>query len=161
MEAKNGSPGAFTTDAVSSGDRWFALAFTRERAFHHGCPRISSTLARGVIVTSNTNGRRMEAGLLFRHGVPLRATYLFKHALVQDACHVQLLASASSLGQRAPCESTVCQFRPRGSDCNPPRSLSSVDCVASIGVLHGGRHFCAPQPANSCDPASDESKKLG
>jgi class 3 adenylate cyclase/predicted ATPase len=33
----------------------------------------------------------MEAGLLFRHGVPPHATYLFKHALVQDAAYGTLL----------------------------------------------------------------------
>src|SRR5262249_60027737 len=31
------------------------------------------------------------AGLLFRHGVPPHATYLFKHALVQDAAYGTLL----------------------------------------------------------------------
>ena len=32
-----------------------------------------------------------EAGLLFRHGMPPHATYLFKHALVQDAAYGTLL----------------------------------------------------------------------
>ncbi len=35
--------------------------------------------------------RLMEAGLLFREGVPPHATYLFKHALVQDAAYGTLL----------------------------------------------------------------------
>jgi class 3 adenylate cyclase/predicted ATPase len=35
--------------------------------------------------------RLMEAGLLFRRGVPPHATYLFKHALVQDAAYGTLL----------------------------------------------------------------------
>jgi class 3 adenylate cyclase/tetratricopeptide (TPR) repeat protein len=35
--------------------------------------------------------RLLEAGLLFRHGVPPDATYSFKHALVQDAAHGTLL----------------------------------------------------------------------
>ena len=35
--------------------------------------------------------RLIEAGLLFRHGVPPHATYLFKHALVQDAAYGTLL----------------------------------------------------------------------
>jgi class 3 adenylate cyclase/predicted ATPase len=35
--------------------------------------------------------RLMEAGLLFRHGVPPHASYLFKHALVQDAAYGTLL----------------------------------------------------------------------
>jgi predicted ATPase len=36
-------------------------------------------------------GRLIEAGLLFRQGVPPHATYLFKHALVQDAAYGTLL----------------------------------------------------------------------
>ena len=36
-------------------------------------------------------GRLMTAGLLFREGVPPHATYLFKHALVQDAAYGTLL----------------------------------------------------------------------
>jgi class 3 adenylate cyclase/predicted ATPase len=35
--------------------------------------------------------RLLEAGLLFRQGVPPHATYLFKHALVQDAAYGTLL----------------------------------------------------------------------
>ena len=35
--------------------------------------------------------RLTEAGLLFRQGVPPHATYLFKHALVQDAAYGTLL----------------------------------------------------------------------
>ena len=34
----------------------------------------------------------LAAGLLFRQGVPPHATYLFKHALVQDAAYGTLLA---------------------------------------------------------------------
>jgi predicted ATPase len=36
-------------------------------------------------------GRLVAAGLLFRQGVPPQATYLFKHALVQDAAYGTLL----------------------------------------------------------------------
>ena len=35
--------------------------------------------------------RLVEAGLLFRQGAPPHATYLFKHALVQDAAYGTLL----------------------------------------------------------------------
>ena len=35
--------------------------------------------------------RLVQAGLLFRHGVPPHATYLFKHAMVQDAAYGTLL----------------------------------------------------------------------
>jgi class 3 adenylate cyclase len=37
--------------------------------------------------------RLVAAGLLFRHGAPPHATYLFKHALVQDAAYGTLLRS--------------------------------------------------------------------
>jgi tetratricopeptide (TPR) repeat protein len=39
----------------------------------------------------STLDRLVEAGLLFRQGVPPHATYLFKHALVQDAAYGTLL----------------------------------------------------------------------
>jgi len=35
--------------------------------------------------------RLIQAGLLFRQGVPPHASYLFKHALVQDAAYGTLL----------------------------------------------------------------------
>src|SRR6516164_3124445 len=35
--------------------------------------------------------RLIQAGLLFRQGIPPHATYLFKHALVQDAAYGTLL----------------------------------------------------------------------
>jgi tetratricopeptide (TPR) repeat protein len=37
--------------------------------------------------------RLIEAGLLFRQGIPPHATYLFKHALVQDAAYENVLKS--------------------------------------------------------------------
>jgi predicted ATPase len=38
-------------------------------------------------------GRLIQSGLLLRQGLPPRATYLFKHALVQDAAYDTLLRS--------------------------------------------------------------------
>ena len=49
--------------------------------------------------------RLIEAGLLFRQGVPPHATYLFKHALVQDAAYGTLLRERG-----APC--TPASLRP-------------------------------------------------
>ena len=40
--------------------------------------------------------RLIEAGLLYRQGVPPHATYLFKHALVQDAAYGTLLREPSA-----------------------------------------------------------------
>ena len=42
-------------------------------------------------LNSALDERLIEAGLLFRQGVPPHATYLFKHALVQDAAYGTLL----------------------------------------------------------------------
>src|SRR4029077_20780361 len=47
---------------------------------HKGEPELHSAL-----------DRRIDAGLLFSQGVPPHATYLFKHALVQDAAYGTLL----------------------------------------------------------------------
>ena len=41
--------------------------------------------------SSSALDRLIAAGLLFRQGVPPHATYLFKHALVQDAAYGTLL----------------------------------------------------------------------
>ena len=59
------------------------------REFSHG-------LLAGVALRSEADlraalGRLVEAGLLFRQGIPPHATYLFKHALVQDAAYGMLL----------------------------------------------------------------------
>ncbi len=44
--------------------------------------------------------RLIRAGLLFRKGVPPHATYLFKHALVQDAAYGTLAARAETRASR-------------------------------------------------------------
>ena len=44
--------------------------------------------------------RLIGAGLVFREGVPPHATYLFKHALVQDAAYGTLLARATTCAAR-------------------------------------------------------------
>jgi hypothetical protein len=55
-------------------------------------------------------GRLIAAGLLFRQGVPPNATYLFKHALVQDAAYGTLLRdSRRSLHARI-AQTLECQF---------------------------------------------------
>src|SRR4029077_12855762 len=38
-------------------------------------------------------GRLMEAEIIYRRGVPPHATYVFKHALIQDAAYQSLLKS--------------------------------------------------------------------
>ena len=61
---------------------------------------------------SSSLDRLIAAGLLFRQGVPPHATYLFKHALVQDAAYGTLLRD---LGERFTLAS------PKPSKANSPR----------------------------------------
>ena len=56
----------------------------------------SYTLLAAVVASRKRNSSQhstvsLQAGLLFRQGVPPHATYLFKHALVQDAAYGTLL----------------------------------------------------------------------
>jgi predicted ATPase/class 3 adenylate cyclase len=46
---------------------------------------------RSQIEVRHALGRLVEAGLLFQHGTPPEASYVFKHALVQDAAYSMLL----------------------------------------------------------------------
>jgi class 3 adenylate cyclase/predicted ATPase len=59
------------------------------REFSHAL--LAAVASRSEAVLASALDRLMEAGLLFRHGVPPHATYLFKHALVQDAAYGTLL----------------------------------------------------------------------
>ena len=51
--------------------------------------------------------RLIQSGLLFRQGVPPHATYLFKHALVQDAAYGTLLRSPRRTASPARCLGAV------------------------------------------------------
>ena len=59
------------------------------REFSH--PLLASVAGKPAAELQSTLDRLVEAGLLFRQGVPPQATYLFKHALVQDAAYGTLL----------------------------------------------------------------------
>jgi class 3 adenylate cyclase/predicted ATPase len=59
------------------------------RGFSH--PLLASVVADPEAKLQSALDRLMTAGLLFRQGVPPHATYLFKHALVQDAAYGTLL----------------------------------------------------------------------
>jgi predicted ATPase len=54
--------------------------------------------------------RLMQAGLLFRQGVPPHASYLFKHALVQDAAYGTLLREPRRLLHAHLAEAMKSQF---------------------------------------------------
>jgi class 3 adenylate cyclase len=59
------------------------------RTFSHAL--IASVVRRPEMELGSALDRLIAAGLLFRQGVPPHATYLFKHALVQDAAYGTLL----------------------------------------------------------------------
>src|SRR6516165_4676766 len=59
------------------------------REFSHAL--LSSVVRQSETELGSALDRLIQAGLLFRHGKPPNATYLFKHALVQDAAYGTLL----------------------------------------------------------------------
>jgi class 3 adenylate cyclase/predicted ATPase len=59
------------------------------REFSH--PLLAAVVAKPEAELASALDRLVAAGLLFRQGVPPHATYLFKHALVQDAAYGTLL----------------------------------------------------------------------
>jgi predicted ATPase len=59
------------------------------REFSHGL--LAALAHKREVELTSALGRLIAAGLLFRQGVPPYATYLFKHALVQDAAYGTLL----------------------------------------------------------------------
>ena len=59
------------------------------REFSH--PLLAAVAGKPEAELQSALDRLIEAGLLFRQGVPPHATYLFKHALVQDAAYGTLL----------------------------------------------------------------------
>src|SRR5207302_7237553 len=59
------------------------------RQFSHAL--LASVIRETGVELGSALDRLIQAGLLFRRGVPPHATYLFKHALVQDAAYGTLL----------------------------------------------------------------------
>ena len=59
------------------------------REFSHTV--LSAVVSKAEPELASALDRLIAAGLLFRHGVPPHASYLFKHALVQDAAYGTLL----------------------------------------------------------------------
>jgi predicted ATPase len=62
------------------------------REFSHAL--LASVMRKPEAELGSAVDRLIDAGLLFRQGVPPHATYLFKHALVQDAAYGTLLREA-------------------------------------------------------------------
>jgi predicted ATPase/class 3 adenylate cyclase len=62
------------------------------REFSHAL--LASVCRKPKVELGSALDRLLEAGLFFRQGIPPHATYLFKHALVQDAAYGTLLREA-------------------------------------------------------------------
>src|SRR6185312_16106097 len=62
---------------------------TLGRKFSH--PLLAAVVRKPEAELASALDRLIAAGMLFRQGVPPQATYLFKHALVQDAAYGTLL----------------------------------------------------------------------
>ena len=60
------------------------------REFSHTL--IAAVARRPEVELQSALDRLIDAGLLFRQGIPPHATYLFKHALLQDAAYGTLIA---------------------------------------------------------------------
>src|SRR5262249_18398107 len=65
------------------------IGAARGREFSHAL--LAAVVRKSEEELGSALGRLTAAGLLFRQGVPPQATYLFKHALVQDAAYGTLL----------------------------------------------------------------------
>jgi hypothetical protein len=69
-----------------------AIAAAIGREFSHAL--LAAVVRKPETELNSALDRLIEAGLLFRQGVPPHASYLFKHALVQDAAYGTLLRDA-------------------------------------------------------------------
>ena len=69
------------------------------RGFSH--PLVATVAEKPEAELQSALDRLVEAGLLFRQGVPPHASYLFKHALVQDASYGRCCASLAARFTRA------------------------------------------------------------
>jgi predicted ATPase len=76
--------------------------------------------------------RLVEAELLYQRGVPPQATYLFKHALIQDAAYQSLLRSTRQQYHQRIAQVLEAQFP----------AISEAQARAAGAALHGGGPHC-------------------
>ena len=76
-------------DRLGSAKEIAQIGATIGREFSHAV--LAAVVRKSETELGSTLDRLIAAGLLFRQGVPPHATYLFKHALVQDAAYGTLL----------------------------------------------------------------------
>jgi class 3 adenylate cyclase/predicted ATPase len=78
-------------DRLAAGKEVAQLAATLGRTLPYELLRAVSALDEATL--QQTLARLVEAELLYQRGVPPQATYMFKHALIQDAAYQSLLKS--------------------------------------------------------------------
>ena len=76
-------------DRLGPGKQLAQIGAAVGREFSHAV--LAAVASKAEPELQSALGRLIAAGLLFRQGVPPHATYLFKHALVQDAAYGSLL----------------------------------------------------------------------
>ena len=99
--------------------------------------------------------RLIAAGLLFRQGVPPHATYLFKHALVQDAAYGTLLREPRRALHARIAETLESQFA-EIAESRP--ELLARQCTEA-GADREGRWACGARPASDHWSASRWSRR--
>ena len=78
------------------------------REFSHSL--LAAVARKPAVELQSAVDRLIEAGLLFRQGLPPHASYLFKHALVQDAAYGTLLREQRRALHARIAETLECQF---------------------------------------------------
>ena len=97
------------------------------REFSHAL--LSAVVSKPEPELASALDRLIATGLLFRQGVPPHASYLFKHALVQDAAYGTLAARTPTRASRSHCRNFG---KPVRGDCREP--------ARTVGAsLHRGR----------------------
>ena len=94
------------------------------REFSHAL--LAAVVRKPEAELDSTLDRLIEAGLLFRQGVPPDATYLFKHALVQDAAYGTLLREPTTRASRPYRRNTR---KPVRRDCRNQPELLARHCT--------------------------------
>src|SRR5262245_39582396 len=92
----------FTTKAVAQ----YAAVIGRQFAYD-----LLSTVAQlDALTLQRALGRLVEAEIVYQRGVPPQSTYVFKHALIQDAAYQSLLKSTKQGYHQRIAQVLECQF---------------------------------------------------
>jgi predicted ATPase len=106
------------------------------REFSH--PLLASVVGKAEKEVASALDRLIIAGLLFRQGMPPEATYLFKHALVQDAAYGTLLREP-----RRALHARIAE--------NPKKSrIDIVQATGSVRLLLKNRGCFKPPAGSTC-----------